>query len=200
MERFYRLAQAFLFPQMTDSLRKYSGNPNTTGFTRCAHIHPLSTNRRYTESYGQKKTAFAEVRLYSPGSGEFRVNGFRLLDVFPEIGDREQIMLPLCLLGHTFRLNQQNILSFSGKLGCVDIVATVSQSGPASQANAIRLAISRALVSFDKYPLDGEQSKITQIGETETERLRVAGLLTQDDRFPERKKPGQKKARKKPIW
>lgn len=74
-------------------------------------------------------------------------------------------------------------------LGTVDIVARIADTvtGSSSKANALRLAISRALACF--LP-----------GDLGFHRLRAAGLLTQDDRFSERKKPGQKKARKKPIW
>ncbi|KAL5106082.1 28S ribosomal protein S9 mitochondrial [Taenia crassiceps] len=75
-------------------------------------------------------------------------------------------------------------------LGAVDVVARVSsdtETGHSSKANALRLALARALACF----LPGDSGH---------NRLRAAGLLTQDDRFGERKKPGQKKARKKPIW
>ncbi len=74
-------------------------------------------------------------------------------------------------------------------LGSVDIVAKIAdtETGQSSKANALRLAIARALACF--LP-----------GDLGCHRLRAAGLLTQDDRFSERKKPGQKKARKKPIW
>lgn len=74
-----------------------------------------------------------------------------------------------------------------GTLGKVDVKAKLSGEGTSSPANAMRLAISRCLASL----LPDEQGR---------QRLLVSGLLTQDDRFAERKKPGQKKARKKPIW
>nr|CDS25262.2 28S ribosomal protein S9 mitochondrial [Hymenolepis microstoma] len=99
----------------------------------------------------------------------------RLLEFFPHLGDREQIMFPL---------------QYTGMLGSVDVVAKISsdtETGHSSKANALRLAVARALACF----LPGDQG---------FNRLRAAGLLTQDDRFSERKKPGQKKARKKPIW
>ena len=55
-----------------------------------------------------------------------------------------------------------------------------------AMAGAIRLAISKGLRAF----IDDEQSEI----------LRRAGLLQQDIRTRERKKPGQHKARKKHTW
>lgn len=85
--------------------------------------------------------------------------------------------------------NCLQISSLTGQLGAVDVIAKVPEnvSGSSSRANALRLALSRALACF--LP-----------GDLGYNRLRTAGLLTQDDRFSERKKPGQKKARKKPIW
>jgi small subunit ribosomal protein S9 len=63
-----------------------------------------------------------------------------------------------------------------------DISASISGGGVKGQAEALRLAISRALVMMNpEYkPL-----------------LRAANLLTRDPRMVERKKPGQKKARKR---
>nr|VZI50638.1 unnamed protein product [Spirometra erinaceieuropaei] len=131
-------------------------------------------NQKFVDAFGQKKHAFAEVRLFHPGTGKFSVNEKRLLEFFPELGNREQLMFPLQL---------------TGMLGTVDITAKIAdtETGSSSKANALRLAISRALACF--LP-----------GDLGANRLRAAGLLTQDDRFSERKKPGQKKARKKPIW
>ncbi|TGZ59263.1 hypothetical protein CRM22_009178 [Opisthorchis felineus] len=134
-------------------------------------IDPV-TKQRFIKAYGQKRHCFAEATVYMPGSGQFTVNGKRLLERFPELGNREQIMFPLQL---------------TKTLGQVDIVATVTETGTSSPANALRLAISRCLASL--LP--------TEMGR---QRLCVSGLLTQDDRFAERKNPGQKKARKKPIW
>ncbi|VDL93043.1 unnamed protein product [Schistocephalus solidus] len=125
-------------------------------------------NQKFVDTFGQKKHAFAEVRLFHPGTGKFTVNEKRLLEFFPELGNREQLMFPLQL---------------TGMLGTVDVTAKIAdtETGSSSKANALRLAISRALACF--LP-----------GDLGANRLRAAGLLTQDDRFSERKKPGQKKA------
>ncbi|CAI2736683.1 unnamed protein product [Schistosoma spindalis] len=130
------------------------------------------TNRKCVQAFGQKKNSLAEVTLYMPGTGDFTVNGARLLEIFPELGNREQIVFPL----------QQ-----TNTVGKVDIIATVSGDGSSSLANALRLAIARCLASM--LPIDQGKN-----------RLLVTGLLSQDNRFAERKQPGQRKARKKPIW
>ncbi|CAH8623380.1 unnamed protein product [Heterobilharzia americana] len=132
----------------------------------------FATNRKYILAFGQKKNSFAEATVYMPGTGNFTVNGKRLLEIFPDLGNREQIMCPL----------QQ-----TNTVGKVDVFATVSGEGSSSPANALRLALARCLASM--LPVDQGKN-----------RLLITGLLTQDNRFAERKQPGQKKARKKPIW
>ncbi|GBD07581.1 30S ribosomal protein S9 [bacterium HR21] len=105
--------------------------------------------------------------VLTPGSGHITVNGRALEDYFPIEAHRKDILLPLEL---------------TNTLGRFDIRANVSGGGISGQAGAIRLGIARALVEFDE-----EFRKI----------LRPAGLLTRDPRMVERKKYGQKKARKR---
>ena len=66
-----------------------------------------------------------------------------------------------------------------------DITLKVHGGGPRGQAEAIRLAIARALVEFNP------EYRAT---------LKPYGLLKRDPREKERKKPGKKKARKSPQW
>lgn len=72
-----------------------------------------------------------------------------------------------------------NILSIAGKF---DVTVNVAGGGITGQAEAVRLGIARALceVNADNRPP-----------------LKAAGLLTRDPRMVERKKPGQKKARRR---
>ncbi len=67
-------------------------------------------------------------------------------------------------------------------LGQYDVNINVDGGGFTGQVEAIRLGISRALV---------------KINEEYKPALRAEGLMTRDSRMVERKKPGQKKARKK---
>ncbi len=67
-------------------------------------------------------------------------------------------------------------------VGNFDITVNVFGGGYNGQAEAIRLGIARALVKLD------EENKPA---------LKAAGFMTRDPRAVERKKPGQKKARKK---
>ena len=72
--------------------------------------------------------------------------------------------------------------TITGLVGKYDVVANVDGGGINGQAEAIRLGISKALVEIDA---DLKPA------------LKAEGLMTRDPRMVERKKPGQKKARKK---
>nr|WP_320133517.1 30S ribosomal protein S9 [uncultured Holophaga sp.] len=121
-----------------------------------------------TQNYGtgRRKTSTARVFL-RPGSGKVTVNGRTLENYFPNAVLRMVVHQPLVLsdLDNKF-----------------DLYITVAGGGPAGQASAIRLGVSRALLGYNDQ-LKGA--------------LRQAGLLTRDPRQVERKKPGQKGARRR---
>ncbi|KAM7375316.1 hypothetical protein PAMA_014424 [Pampus argenteus] len=125
----------------------------------------------FSTSEGRRKTSNSSVVLRDCGSGRVTVNGHDYLHYFSVLQDREQLMFPL---------------QFTGMLGRFDLECTVSGGGRSGQAGALRLAISRALISF--------------LSEGEVENMRQAGLLTPDPRVRERKKPGQEGARSKFTW
>ena len=126
--------------------------------------------KRYYQGTGRRKTAVARVRLF-PGSGEFVVNGKNITDYF---GHRDlferELARPLELTGNTATFN---------------VLAKVRGGGVAGQVTAVRHGIARALLD-----LDGELRPT----------LKKAGLLTRDPRMKERKKPGLKRARKRPQY
>ena len=82
----------------------------------------------------------------------------------------------------TLELIVRQPLEALGKIGTVDINALVDGGGWSGQAGAMRMGIARCLVKMD------ERNK---------KPLRDSGFLTRDAREVERKKPGQKKARKR---
>ena len=118
---------------------------------------------------GRRKASVARIYM-SKGKGNITVNGKDFKEYFPV--DTMQ-----------FKLEQPfKISDLSGKF---DVKVNVDGGGTTGQAEAIRLAISRALCE-----LDAENRPA----------LKAEGLLTRDARVVERKKPGQKKARKKFQW
>jgi small subunit ribosomal protein S9 len=115
---------------------------------------------------GRRKTSTARVIL-RPGSGQWSVNGRSLEDYFPRMLHRKRI---------------EEALKLTETEGRFDIVARVRGGGVTGQADAIRLAVARALVTDD-----------AEVRPT----MRRSGLLTRDPRKVERKKPGRPKARKR---
>ena len=115
---------------------------------------------------GRRKTSVARIYL-KKGKGKFTVNTKDWKDYFPTSA-------------HQFKLNQPfNVCEVENKF---DMTVNVYGGGMTGQVEAIRLAISRALVEFN------EEFKPV---------LKSEGLMTRDPRMVERKKFGQKKARKK---
>ena len=115
---------------------------------------------------GRRKTAVARVYL-SEGKGNIVVNNRAFDNYFTTSTLQYKVQQPLMLT--------ENLEAF-------DINVNVFGGGVTGQAEAIRLAISRALCE-----IDAENRGI----------LKPEGLLTRDPRMVERKKFGQKKARKK---
>lgn len=115
---------------------------------------------------GRRKTAVARVYL-SEGKGNITVNKKDFKNYFTTATLQYKVMQALTLT--------DNAEAF-------DITVNVYGGGVTGQAEAIRLAISRALVE-----LNAENRTV----------LKPEGLLTRDPRMVERKKFGQKKARKK---
>ena len=119
-----------------------------------------------TNTSGRRKTAVARVYL-KKGSGKLTVNDRDYKEYFTT-GILHYIVT------QAFEItNNQNQY---------DVKVNVAGGGFKGQAEAVRLAISKALceLSSDYRPM-----------------LKPAGLLTRDPRMVERKKPGQKKARKR---
>jgi small subunit ribosomal protein S9 len=115
---------------------------------------------------GRRKTAVARVYI-TKGKGSITINERAFENYFTTDTLKYKVMQPLTLT--------ENLDSF-------DIIVNVFGGGVTGQAEAIRLAISRAMVELDE-----ENRGI----------LKSDGLLTRDPRMVERKKFGQKKARKK---
>ena len=120
-------------------------------------------------STGRRKTSVARVRMFA-GSGTITINDRTLEDYFPRPTSRMRILEP-------FEVTETT--------GQFDVLASVEGGGIAAQADAVRLGISRALISAN---------------ETARPVLRKGGMLTRDPREVERKKYGRHKARKRPQY
>src|ERR1700752_3092253 len=113
---------------------------------------------------GRRKEAVARVYM-SKGSGNITVNNKEYKAYFPVMYLQNQVELPLKTIGAA---------------DAFDIVVNVQGGGPKGQAEAIKMAIARALcvVNAEYRPA-----------------LKKEGLMTRDSRSVERKKFGKRKAR-----
>ena len=108
--------------------------------------------------------------ILKPGTGAYEINGRTLEQHFPRNTLQRNIRQPLETVGYETRM---------------DVVALMHGGGVSAQAGALRHGISRALLEADPN-LRSE--------------LKRRGFLTRDARVKERKKAGQKKARKRPQF
>lgn len=131
---------------------------------------PAKQEERYVEAVGRRKTAVARARVTGRGKGiTVTVNGRALKDYFP------------------LRKFQGVVTAPFSAVSMKDATATVKTSGGGTraQAEAIRLALARALVEKDA---------------AYRPRLKTLGFLKRDPRMVERKKPGLRKARRPQQW
>ena len=118
--------------------------------------------------YGTGRRKSAIARVFlRPGSGEFKVNNKPFETYF--VTEQQ-------------RVAAKKSLVVSETSGTFDVLTTVSGGGVAAQADAVKMGIARALVEFNP-----ELRKL----------LKAEGLMTRDARQKERKKYGQKGARKR---
>ena len=118
--------------------------------------------------YGTGRRKEAVARVYvRMGSGKFTVNGRAPEEYFRNVN---------------WRIRATQPLAFTETAAQLDVAASVHGGGVGGQADAVRMGLSRALAVFNAELRPG---------------LRRNGFLTRDSRMKERKKYGQKGARKR---
>ena len=118
--------------------------------------------------YGTGRRKSAIARVFlRPGTGEWKVNG-KAFDVY--------------FVTEQQRVSAKRTLVVADLASSFDVVVSVKSGGVSAQADAVKMGIARALIEFNP-----ELRKA----------LKAEGLLTRDARVKERKKYGQKGARKR---
>jgi small subunit ribosomal protein S9 len=118
--------------------------------------------------YGTGRRKSAIARVFlRPGNGNFTVNGKELSVYF--VTEQQ-------------RAAAKRTLQTASVEGQFDVVTTVKGGGVTAQSDAVKMGIARALLEFN-----------AELRKT----LKADGLLTRDARIKERKKYGQKGARKR---
>ncbi len=143
----------------------------TAKVTTKKEIHPVKEKSvlKYVSAKGGRKTAYAVARVFLKG-GVLTVNGKDYKEYFKSERNQVVAMAPLALV------------KLAEKMGAS---VMVYGGGINAQADAVRNAISRALVLSD--------ASLRLV-------LKGAGYLTRDARMVERKKYGLRKARRAPQW
>ncbi len=129
---------------------------------------PIEVAAAKTKAYGTGRRKNSIARVFlSPGTGKFVVNGRDVKEYFKNVDWLTRAVEPL---------------KFTGTESQVDVWATAYGGGVGGQSGAVRMGLSRALAVFNPE---------LRLG------LRKNGFLTRDSRMRERKKYGQKGARKR---
>ena len=136
--------------------------------TATTETTPAEPKERRTFIWGVGRRKSAVARVRTaPGSGRIEINGRTLNEFFTSERDRKAIFGPL------------EVSNTGGKM---DVLVNTDGGGPSGQCGAILMGLGRALVKYDasfEVP------------------LRQAGFLTRDSRMKERKKYGQRGARRR---
>ena len=129
---------------------------------------PTEPQAKQTFIWGTGRRKSAVARVrVAPGTGKIEVNGRTLNDYFTFERDRKAIFGPL------------EVTNTGGKM---DVIVNTSGGGHTGQSGAIVMGLGRALMTLDKAYEPA---------------LRNAGFLTRDSRMKERKKYGQRGARRR---
>jgi small subunit ribosomal protein S9 len=130
----------------------------------------VKSKEKYVEGIGRRKEAIARVRLFESKENSFQINEKSINDFF-----KTEIQRRVATQALTENEDAKKY----------KVTAKVNGGGSASQAEAVRLGISRALVEID---------------ENLRKDLKKKAFLKRDPRAKERRKFGLKKARKAPQW
>ena len=126
---------------------------------------------------GRRKSSVAQVKMV-PGTGKIIVNGKDVNEYLPF----EVLVMDL-----------RQPLVLTNNESTFDITVNVKGGGFSGQTGAIRLAITKALLEYDKDTDPSSETAYRRI-------LKTEGFITRDPRVKERKKYGLKKARRAPQF
>ena len=141
---------------------------DTTSPTAPTTTAPAAPAGKPTYIWGVGRRKSAVARVrVAPGSGRIEINGRSLNEYFTNERDRKSIFGPL------------EVTNTGGKM---DVLVNADGGGPTGQTGAIVMGLGRALAKYDS----GLEAP-----------LRGAGFLTRDSRMKERKKYGQRGARRR---
>ena len=134
-------------------------------------------DKKVITASGRRKSSTAQVKMV-PGTGKITVNGRDVNEYLPF----EVLVMDL----------KQPLVATNNE-STFDIDVVVRGGGYSGQTGAIRLAITKALLVYDKGTDASSETSYRRI-------LKEGGFITRDPRVKERKKYGLKKARRAPQF
>ncbi|KAI3385003.1 hypothetical protein SNEBB_000306 [Seison nebaliae] len=153
----------------------------------------LDGSCRYSEANGKKQNTMVKLRLYEKGDGIVRMLNGKDILLFKRLVHRQQLLAPFIITRtmNRFDVIVQRIDIRTNRLNTIDMTDDEIDVDKVQQPTsdlviAMRHAISIGLCSF--------------ISNERIEHLRLAGMLTPDNRYRERKKFGQEGPRRKYTW
>ena len=153
---------------MADQLTTATPSAETATAAIPAPAVPTEPGARPNYIWGVGRRKTAVARVrVAPGAGKIEINGRTLNEYFTNERDRKSIFGPL------------EVTNTGGKM---DVLVNATGGGPTGQTGAIVMGLGRALAKYD----NGLEQP-----------LRTAGFLTRDSRMKERKKYGQRGARRR---
>lgn len=152
-------------PKKTVKTKAHKDGPGHAAPKRAVKISP---REKGFSAVGRRKTAVARVVLYSGGSGNITING---KDHDTYVSGRHKLLAEI--------LKPFSVVNL---VNVYDVAVKANGGGIASQAEAVKLGIARALLLVDPAMKSS---------------LSKAGCLVRDSRMKERKKYGRKRARKR---
>jgi len=166
LQRLNSIHPSLMPPEVKAALNEYKKDINP--YQNDTKVIPIDNLGRALGA-GRRKSSTARAWVVE-GTGEVLINGKTLAEAFGRIHDRESA---IWALKATDRMDKYNVW------------ALVSGGGTTGQAEALTLAVGKALLAHEPGLKPA---------------LRRAGCVTRDPRRVERKKPGHVKARKMPAW
>lgn len=134
-------------------------------------------DKKVITATGRRKRSIAQVKM-TPGTGKITVNGKDVNEYMPFA---------------TLVMDLKQPLVVTNNETAFDIDVTVKGGGFSGQTGAIRLGITRCLLSYDANTDQTREDSYRKL-------LKTEGFITRDSRIKERKKPGLKKARRAPQF
>jgi small subunit ribosomal protein S9 len=193
LQRLNHIHPTVMPPEVTETLNRYKRDLNPV--TNTKKLAVVDAGGRAVGA-GRRKSSTATAHLVE-GTGEVLINGKSLAEAFGRVHDRESAIWALKATDRIDKYNVWAIVSGGGTTGQAEALTLAVAKALLAHEPALKPALRRGKASFSVFTscvlrLDIRSQMLTFD--------LIAGCVTRDPRRVERKKPGKLKARKMPAW